>query len=143
MPRPSLSRPLRPHAAIKRNVAPSSAKRAKAKRTVVVEEAPTIVLPVLNIPLPENLYVAAEIVVLAAQLALVDAAFSGDWSRIGVITQDTELLLQKVVAFIVIAHTVVALLTAQLASKKGLPVAESGVKGFLFGTMELYKVYQK
>lgn len=29
-------------------------------------------------------------------LMLVDAAYSGDWSRIGAITRDTELQLQKV-----------------------------------------------
>jgi len=81
--------------------------------------------------------------VLLAQLALVDAAFSGDWSRIGVISTDTELLLQKVVLFIVAAHTVVGVITAYAAAQRDLnPVTNFG-KGLLFGSMALYEVLQK
>ena len=44
-------------------------------------------LPLLNIDMPRKYYVALELAVLLAQLGLLDAAYSGDWVVIGVISQ--------------------------------------------------------
>jgi hypothetical protein len=62
------------------------------------------------------------------QLALVDAAYSGDWSRIGAITKEQELFLQPIVNFIIIAHAILGVITAQQAQQRGLDTAASGVK---------------
>ena len=56
-------------------------------------EGDSISLPLLNIRIPRRYYVGLELAVLVAQLGLVDAAYSGDWSRIGIISpgaSDTE-----------------------------------------------------
>jgi large-conductance mechanosensitive channel len=77
---------------------------------------------------PDNIYLAAEVVVLIVQLALVDAAYSGDWSRIGAITREQELFLQPIVNFIIVAHAILGVITAQQAQLRGLNTVVSGVK---------------
>ena len=56
---------------------------------------------------------------LQAQLGLADVAYSGDFSRMGLVTTDIELVLQNVCVFIVAAHTLVAVACGYVASSKG------------------------
>lgn len=57
------------------------------------------IVPVIASPIAQlintPLYLLAEAAVLLGMLALVDAGYSGDWSRIGVIDKEMELMLQK------------------------------------------------
>ncbi|GIL55222.1 hypothetical protein Vafri_10805 [Volvox africanus] len=85
-----------------------------------------------------NFVQGAELVVYAA---LVDAGFSGDWSRIGVLTKDQELLAQQAWWFILVTHSVVAAITVGYALRRGYPPLEAGFRGLLFGTLGLYDVY--
>ncbi|GIL82647.1 hypothetical protein Vretimale_8246 [Volvox reticuliferus] len=78
---------------------------------------------------------------LVAYAALVDAGFSGDWSRIGVLTSDQELSAQQAWWFILVAHSVVAAITVGYALRRGYPPLQAGVRGLLFGTLGLYDVY--
>lgn len=45
-----------------------------------------------------------EVVIVLLLLAAVDAGYSGDWSRIGVLTEDQELRVQGFVQFSIAAH---------------------------------------
>ncbi|KAG2435891.1 hypothetical protein HXX76_007086 [Chlamydomonas incerta] len=96
---------------------------------------------------PSDIYVPAlyynavmygEIVFYAA---LADAAFSGDWSRIGVLTTAQEVLAAQAFTFIMSAHAVVGVISAAYATRVQYPVLEAGVRGALFGTLGLYDVY--
>ncbi|EFJ46864.1 hypothetical protein VOLCADRAFT_92601 [Volvox carteri f. nagariensis] len=78
---------------------------------------------------------------LLAYGALADAGFSGDWSRIGVLTTDQEVLAQQAWWFILVAHSVVAAITAMYAQRQGYPPLQAGARGLLFGTLGLYDVY--
>ncbi|GAX79264.1 hypothetical protein CEUSTIGMA_g6704.t1 [Chlamydomonas eustigma] len=46
-----------------------------------------ITLPITNIDVSERQFMIIEAAALLVQLGLADAAFSGDWSRIGVLTK--------------------------------------------------------
>jgi len=70
---------------------------------------------------------------------LLDAAFSGDWSRIGAITTDTELALQKISAVVMIGHLGTGAAAAVMANQKGKSALLPFVKGFLFGALGLYE----
>ena len=85
------------------------------------------------------LYTAIELAELALLLMLVDAAFSGDWSRIGAITHDTELALQKVAAFVCAAHLVTAAAAGAIAARGGRSPLLPALKGFLFGALGVYE----
>ena len=85
------------------------------------------------------LYGAIELAELALLLMLVDAAFSGDWSRIGAITHDTELALQKVAAFVCAAHLVTAAAAGAIAARGGRSPLLPALKGFLFGALGVYE----
>ncbi|PNW71832.1 hypothetical protein CHLRE_16g690130v5 [Chlamydomonas reinhardtii] len=96
---------------------------------------------------PTNIYMPAVYynAVLAGELlfyaALADAAFSGDWSRIGVLTPDQEALAGTAFYVIMSAHAAVGVITAAYAARVQYPVLDAGVRGFLFGTLGLYDVY--
>ncbi|CAN8273379.1 unnamed protein product [Cochlearia groenlandica] len=62
-------------------------------------EKPNQQRPVLRINVPNTILARSAIAVLG--LGFIDAGYSGDWSRIGVITKETEDLL-KLAAFIVV-----------------------------------------
>ncbi|KAF8060019.1 hypothetical protein HT031_004957 [Scenedesmus sp. PABB004] len=85
------------------------------------------------------LYTGIELAVLLATLALIDAAFSGDWSRIGVITQDTETLLQRLVLVIAVLHAGTGAAAGAVAARRGRGVAAAALRGFLFGTLGVYE----
>lgn len=52
-------------------------------------------------------------------LAAVDAGFSGDWSRIGVLSKDAELGLQSLLGLLGLFHIACGSVTALDASQKG------------------------
>ena len=56
---------------------------------------------------------------------------------------DVEQVLQTVVIFIVVAHSAIALETANVANKKGLPVFPALIKGLLFGSLGLVETLQE
>lgn len=85
-------------------------------------------------------YRVLEAVLLIVQLAVVDAAYSGDWVRMGAITPEVESLLQKVVWVIVSLHLVCGIAAAVLAEQRGKSAAKAGFKGLLFGTLAIYEV---
>ncbi|KAJ9526920.1 hypothetical protein V8C86DRAFT_2527880 [Haematococcus lacustris] len=120
----------------------SPVSRLHALPTTSATEAP-IKLPYMPVIVSSKAYLGLQMVVLLAQLALVDAAYSGDWVRVGVISTDVEQVLQKVVLFIAVAHCMVGVITAYVAPSRGANPLTSGLKAVLFGTMELYKVWQR
>eukprot|EP00798_Chlamydomonas_sp_ICE-L_P003978 gene3978-14057_t len=76
----------------------------------VVSEDGTIPLPFLPLSIPEKLYTVIQAGVLTFSLGVADAGYSGDWSRIGAISKDNELLLQTVFLWIVVSHSVIVVL---------------------------------
>ena len=65
-----------------------------------------------------NLAGAVFLIVLAG----VDAAYSGDWSRVGVISKETEDSLKPLVIGLAAFHIGCAVVAARIASSKGLSV---------------------
>lgn len=72
-----------------------------------------------------NVLAGAVFLVVAAA---VDAAFSGDWSRIGVISKDTETSLKPLVIALGVFHVGCAAVAARSASSKNLPVFPATLK---------------
>ena len=52
-------------------------------------------------------------------LAAIDAAYSGDWSRIGVIPHEAELALRPLLGLLGLFHIFCGVIAAIAASKKG------------------------
>lgn len=65
-------------------------------------------------------------------LAAVDAAFSGDWSRIGVISKSTEQGLQPLVIALGVFHIACATVAARSAASKNISVPPAVLKVRLF-----------
>jgi len=59
------------------------------------------------------------IVVILGMSMLVDAAYSGDWSRIGAITKAQEKELQGIFRIALVGHAVCAVVAASLSSRRG------------------------
>ncbi len=59
--------------------------------------------------------------ILLVILAAVDAAYSGDWSRIGAISKDTELWLQSAVRTLGIWHLANGIAAYIIADQNGWP----------------------
>jgi len=59
--------------------------------------------------------------ILLVVLAGVDAAFSGDWSRIGAISKDTELWLQSALGLLGIWHLLMSAAAYSIAEQNGRP----------------------
>lgn len=72
---------------------------------------------------------AVALVVLAA----VDAAYSGDWSRIGAISGGTEEALKPLVAALGAFHAACAGIAGVAASRKGNSVPRAAAKAALVG----------
>lgn len=83
-----------------------------------------------------------DVCLLLGVLALIDAAYSGDWSRIGVITTDTEELLKKAVWVVVSAHLVCGIVAMRVERDQGGSGAAAFVKGLLFGISGCYGVME-
>lgn len=66
-------------------------------------------------------------------LAAIDAAFSGDWSRIGILPKDTELGLRPLLGLLGLFHIVCGSVTALDATQKGYnPVPQTLKVGAFF-----------
>ena len=65
--------------------------------------------------------------------AAVDAAYSGDWSRIGAITPETEAALKPAVAALAAFHVVCAGVAGRAAADKGNNVAGAVAKALAVG----------
>ena len=61
-------------------------------------------------------------------LAAIDAAFSGDWSRTGVISKDVELGLRPLLGLLGIFHIFCGTIAAIAASRKGYNPVPATVK---------------
>lgn len=86
-------------------------------------------------------FLAAEVVVLLGMLALTDAAYSGDWSRIGAISADTEPVLQKLTIIAWSGHALCAALAAAIV-RGGAAARSTGsaaFKAFLFGALHVFE----
>lgn len=59
---------------------------------------------------------------------LVDAAYSGDWSRIGAISKDTETQLKGVAPLVGAFHLFCAPVAAVVASRRGLSAPKAIAK---------------
>jgi hypothetical protein len=88
-----------------------------------------------------RIYYIMEAAVLVGELGLIDAAYSGDWSRIGVISTEVELILQLVVKAVLVIHAVEGVIAAAIAKDKGMDPLISWVKGFCFGALGIWEVY--
>lgn len=61
-------------------------------------------------------------------LALIDAAYSGDWSRIGAISKETEGQLQGIVPLLGAFHLTCAPVAGLVAAQKKVPVLPAVAK---------------
>lgn len=77
-----------------------------------------ITLTRISVPIARCSSLVAGAVVLVI-LAAIDAAYSGDWSRIGVISKDVELGLRPLLALLGFFHIFCGSVAAIAASKKG------------------------
>ena len=79
--------------------------------------------------------------------AAVDAAYSGDWSRIGAITPDTEAALKPLVHALAVFHLACAIVAARAAASKGRNPVPAGLKaaavGFLAAVEAVLAEYEK
>jgi len=73
-------------------------------------------------------------------LGLIDAAFSGDWSRIGAISADREEQLKQICVFIGLFHCVCVPVAAVVASQRGLRVVPMTAKVAAVGGLALFEV---
>eukprot|EP00803_Ostreobium_quekettii_P010241 evm.model.scf_704.3 EVM.evm.TU.scf_704.3 scf_704:38309-45637(-) len=73
-------------------------------------------------------------------LGLTDAAYSGDWSRIGVLSKGLEHELQALVLVIAAAHTAMASVAYLILKFRGENPLFSSVKVFLVGVLAFLEV---
>lgn len=71
---------------------------------------------------------AAAGAVFLVVLAAVDAAFSGDWSRTGIISKEIEDSLKPLVTALGFFHIGFAIVAARAAASKNLPLAPAVLK---------------
>lgn len=69
-------------------------------------------------------------------LAAIDAAFSGDWSRIGVLSKDTELGLQSLLGLLGLFHIACGSVTALDAAQKGYNPVPQTLKAGPFSSQD-------
>ena len=67
--------------------------------------------------------------------AAVDAAFSGDWSRVGAISKDAEDALKPLVGVLAAVHAAAAGVAGTAAARKGNPVAPAVAKAAVVGVL--------
>lgn len=78
--------------------------------------------------------------VFLGTLMLLDAAYSGDWSRIGVLTKDEEVALQGLVPFEAVGHSAAAVAAALVSSRRGEDWVPRALKAFFGGIVTLIEV---
>ncbi|BDA43717.1 hypothetical protein COCOBI_04-7320 [Coccomyxa sp. Obi] len=76
-------------------------------------------------------------------LAAIDAAYSGDWSRIGVISKEVELGLRPLLALLGFFHIFCGGIAAIAASKKGYNPVPPTMKVLAVGFLALVEVLLK
>ncbi|KAL0028077.1 hypothetical protein WJX77_005150 [Trebouxia sp. C0004] len=73
-------------------------------------------------------------------LAAVDAAFSGDWSRIGAISKDTELWLQSALGLLGMWHLIMGAAAYSIAEQHGRPKLLATIKALAVGTIPVLEL---
>lgn len=71
---------------------------------------------------------------------LIDAAYSGDWSRIGAITKEQELQLQGIVPIAFIGHGMCAATAGAISAKRGENWVPRAAKTMASGFVGLVEV---
>jgi hypothetical protein len=84
------------------------------------EQSTTFVSPELSDAIDNPIYrILLPLAVTAGMLMLFDAAYSGDWSRIGVLTKDQELQLQAFVPIAVGGHGLCCIAAGYISKNRG------------------------
>lgn len=96
-------------------------------------QLPTAIQPVVSSKVVQG---STLLVVLAA----VDAAFSGDWSRIGAISKDTELWLQSALGLLGIWHLLMGAAAYSIAEQHGRPKLLVTIKALAVGTIPVLEL---
>ena len=110
--------------------APTTAPR----QTVTIWNGQEISRPLLTTYLP--------IALVLAILAYLDAAYSGDWSRIGVISKETESFLQTFCIFGGAIHALLGVAAAKISKDRGERTwLVRGLKTFAVGVTSFTEVY--
>lgn len=73
-------------------------------------------------------------------LGLIDAAYSGDWSRIGVLSKETEATLQSIVLIVGGFHAIMAIVAARILQQRGKGTVLPTLKVFFVGTLAFLEV---
>ncbi|KAK9831117.1 hypothetical protein WJX74_003956 [Apatococcus lobatus] len=79
-------------------------------------------------------------VIAVGLFMLVDAAYSGDWSRIGAISKETETQLKGVAPLVGVFHLLCAPVAAIVASRRGLSTPKAVAKTLLIGGPALFEI---
>ena len=82
----------------------------------------------------------APVAVVLGILMLLDAAYSGDWSRIGAITKEQELQLQNLVPVVVAGHGACAVAAGTISAGRGENWAPRAAKTMASGFVGLVEV---
>ncbi|KAL0039444.1 hypothetical protein WJX79_008666 [Trebouxia sp. C0005] len=90
--------------------------------------------------LPLQLPVAIQPVVSSRIVQAVDAAFSGDWSRIGAISKDTELWLQSALGLLGIWHLIMGAAAYSIAEQHGRPKLLATIKALGVGVIPVLEL---
>lgn len=85
-------------------------------------------------------YSGIETVIVLGLLSAIDGGFSGDWSRLGLITTDMEASLRSAVTSVGLFHLVCAPIAALSSSKNNQPLAPAVLHTLLIGGLGLGKV---
>jgi hypothetical protein len=129
---PTLSPTLRSYPTPLYAVKPSSSKIAQQQEPTALQQL--VNTPLFRVYLPSAVFIGT--------LALIDAAYSGDWSRIGVITEEQELFLQEVLLpFEAVGHGLCGVFAGWVSSQRGEENwAKRAVKTLAGGAVTLIEV---
>ena len=70
----------------------------------------------------------------------IDAGYSGDWSRIGALTKETELQLQGLLPVVVLGHGACAAVAGAISAKRGENWVPRAAKTMAGGFVTLVEV---
>lgn len=85
-------------------------------------------------------YSGIETVIVLGLLSAIDGGFSGDWSRLGLISTDAEVTLRSAVTSVGLFHLVCAPIAAASAAKNQQPLVPAVLHTLLIGGLGLGKV---
>lgn len=85
-------------------------------------------------------YSGIETVIVLGLLSAIDGGFSGDWSRLGLISTDMEVTLRSAVTSVGLFHLVCAPIAAASAAKNQQPLVPAVLHTLLIGGLGLGKV---